>query len=349
MLRVRLYDLRMSRLNRVLGLCQSDIPELANYANAAQSRLIHAAESGSEGWWGTYAEIAFTVTRDTPFVTLPRDIARLEGVTVCDQPVAVNNEYIQYLQFGNGRLRKNRPCGVGGLQVVSRRNAVLFRDMTNAPQFIRLYISDERDIAKRVLLQGTDSNGNTIYSTDGLTEVEGIFLALDSPFVTSSLQFNTITGIQKDLLYGKLEVYQVDPTTGVEVLLLTMQPSELTASYRRYYFNALPCCGCSPPGEPGEVQVTAIAKMELLPLVVDTDYTVLTGIGAIEAIIHEAQAVKYAESDSPSAKAMAADSHRQAIRLLAGQLSHYNGIENVSVGFAPFGSARLERVNISMI
>lgn len=350
MQRTRLYDLRLSRLPRLMGLCQDNIPEIANYANAAQNRLIHAAESGSEGWWGTYSQTVFSLSRTVPYVTLPRDIARLEGATVCDHPIPVENEFIQFLQFGNGRLRKGRHCGPSTLQAVSRNNAVLFRDMTNPPQLIRIYISDERDVGKRVLIQGADSNGNTVFSTDVRIEVLGIFVPLESPFVTTALQFNTITGVQKDVTNSKVEIYQVDPNDGTEILLLTLEPGETTASYRRYFFNALPCSCCSIPNQPeGTVQVTAIAKMELIPLVVDTDYTVLTGIGAIEAIIHEAQAVKYAESDSPSAKGMAMDSHRQAIRLLVGQLSHYNSIENVATNFAPFGSARLERVSIGMV
>lgn len=349
MLRTRLYDLRLSRLPRALGLCQGDIPEICQYVNAAQSRLLNAAESGNEGWWGTYAEVAFNLSRTTPYITLPRDIARLEGATVCDSPIAVNNEFVQYLQFGNGRLRKNRRCGPSVLEAVSRNNAILFTDLSDAPQYIRVYLSDDRDIAKRVLIQGTDSNDNIIYSTDNLVDVTGIFVALDSPFVQTTIQFNTITGIQKDVTYGKVEFWQVDPDDGAEVLLLTMQPSEQTASYRRYYFNNLPCSCCPTQDTEGTVQVTAIAKMEMIPLTVDTDYTVLTGQGAIEAIIHEAQSVKYDESDSANAKAMALSSHRQAIRLLAGQLSHYNGIENVATSFAPFGSAKLERVHIGMI
>lgn len=348
--RVRLYDLRLSRLPRSIGLCQGDIPEICQYANSAQSRLIHAAESGNEGWYGTFAEVAFNVTRTNPYITLPREIARLEGITVCDKPIAVDSQFLEYLQFGNGRLRKDRRCDPSYLQAVSRNNAVTFVDLSSPPQYLRMYISDERDVAKRVLLQGKDSNDNTIYSTDNLVEVTGIFVALDSPFVTSTLTFNSISGIQKDQTYGKVEFYQVDPATGAEVLLLTMEPGETTASYRRYFFNKLPC-SCCPTADnaEGTVQVTAIAKMELIPLQVDTDYTVLTGIGAIEAIIHEAQSVKYGESDSPGAKQMAADSHRQAIRLLSGQLSHYYGIENVAVNFAPFGSAKLERVSLSMI
>lgn len=340
MTRLRVFDLRNSRLNRVLGLCQDDLPEICQYVNSAVSNLIAAKEAGNEGWWGSFAEIAFNMSRSTPYVTLPRNIARLEGATVCDHPISINNEFVQYLQFGSGRLRRERCGNPSTLEAVSRNNAVTFTDLSNAPQYLRAYLSDERDLAARVLLQGTDGNGNTIYSTDNLVEVTGVFVALDSPFVQAPMTFNTITGIQKDQTFGKVEIYQADPTTGAEVLLLTMDPGETTASYRRYYFNNLPCSCCPSPDGPGTVQVVAIAKMEPIPVQVDTDYTLLTGEAGKEAIIRECQAIKYSESDSPSAKAMSQNEHIQAVRILIGQLSHYYGIENVALGYAPFGCDR---------
>lgn len=344
--RLRLYDVRLSRFPRVLGLCQGDVPEIAEALNGAQRSLLFCKEASNESWNGTFAECAFSLSRSQPYITLPREIARLEMAAVCDHPIEVSNQFLEYLRFGNGRLRKDRRCGRGYLQAVSRNNAVTQVDLPTPPQYLRAYISDERDIAKRVLLQGKDSNGNTIYSTDGLIEVTGVFLALDSPFVTSTMQFNTITGIQKDTTYSKLEIYSVDPTTGAEVLLLTMEPGETTASYRRYFFNDLPCGCCPAPGSTDHsVQVTAIAKLDLIPVVVDTDYCLIQNL---EALIHEAQANKYSESDSPSAKSMAQNSHIQAVRLLIGELGHWNGVDTPAVNFKPFGNAELERVDISM-
>lgn len=346
--RARLYDCRISRLPRILGLCQDNIPAIAEYVNGAQSRLLHAKEAHNESWYGTWAEIAFTLSRDQPYVTLTREIARLESATVCDAPIPVENQFIEYLQFGNGRLRKNRRCGTTlTMQAVNTNNAVTFVDMTDPPQYLRMYISDARDVGKRVLLQGTDANDNTIYSTDVRIEVTGIFVALDSPFVTSTLTFNTLTGIQKDVTFGKVEFYQVDPDDGTEILLLTMQPGETIASYRRYFFNALPnnCCP-NPSSTDTSVQITAIAKLELIPVVVDTDWLLLPNV---EALIHECNSMRYDESDSPSAKAMAQNEHLQAIRLLNGQLGHYFGVDQPAVNFQPFGSATLERVSIGMI
>ncbi len=347
MQRLRLYDCLNSRLPRVMGLCQGDVPAVADRVNSAQRSLLYCKEASNESWNGTYAEIVVEVSRDVPYFTLPREIARVEMAAVCDYPVEVSNQFVNYLLFGNGRLRKNRRCNTNFMQIVARNNVVTFVDMTDGPNYLRVYITDERDIAKRVLLQGKDANDNTIYSTDNLLEVTGIFVALDQPFVTSSLTFNSITGLQKDVTYGEISLYQVNPTTGDEILLLTMQPSETTASYRRYFLNNSPCGCCPDPGNASApVQITAIAKLDLIPVSVPSDYLLLTNL---EAIINEAQAIKYSESDTPAAKAMAQNSHLQAVRLLNGELGHWNGIDSPAVGFAPFGSARLEKVSISMI
>jgi len=122
-----------------------------------------------------------------------------------------------------------------------------------------------------------------------------------------------------------------------------MEPSEQTASYRRYYLNGLPF-NCCPNQE--YVQVSAIAKLDFIPVQVDTDYTLIQNI---EAIIEEAQAVRYSRIDSVSAKQMAAEKHIQAVRLLNGELTHFEGKNDPAIIFAPFGSARLERVKIGMI
>jgi hypothetical protein len=150
--------------------------------------------------------------------------------------------------------------------------------------------------------------------------------------------FTHISGIQKDVTEGIVRIYQHDPTTGDEILLLTMQPSETTAHYRRYYINQLPrgCCPSPNNTDETQVQVTAIAKLDLIPVVTDTDYCLLQNI---EAIIEECQAIRYSQMDSPAAKQMSRERHQMAVTLLNGELSHYVGAKDVAVGVFPFGSA----------
>jgi len=332
--RLRLQDLRSSRFPRILGMCQTNIPGIAQAANDCQAQLLYDKAAGDESWHGTFAEIAFNVSQSAPFITLPREIARLESVTVCNNPVALNNAFAEYLRFGNGRMTASRCRCPGELAGYARNNAVTFTDLSNAPQLIRVYRTSDQDDGKRTLIQGVDSNGVVVYSTDVADRVQGVFLYFDSVPVTTALSFNRLTGIQKDITAGQVEYYQVDPTTGEEVLLLTMQPSETTASYRRYYFSDLPSSCCPVPGQAeGTVQVTAIAKLDLIPVISDTDYLLLQNL---EAMIEQAQAIRLMEADTDSAQRMSEVHHQRAIRMLIGENSHFNGINDPAVGFAPF-------------
>lgn len=350
MQRLRFYDLRLSRLPDRLGLCKEDAPQLADYINSAMERLLTCREAGDDGWYGSFAEIGFTLSRTTPYVTFPREVARVERVDVCGRPVPLQNQFWEYLEFGNGRLPKHHGHHGGDwwplTQVMTRNNAITFYDLLPTPQLIQIYStsSDDFDGTHRVLIQGTDAVGNTIYSKDGNTQVTGIFVTLATPFVTTPIAFATITGIQKDVTSGQIQFFQVDPTTGVSSPLHQMEPSETTALYRRYYFNDLPCNCCHTPGVSSTtVQASAIVKLELIPVSANPDYTL---IQSKEAIINECEAIRYEGMDNPTSHQMADRKHIMAVRLLNGELGHRLGIDSPAVNFAPFGSARLERQGI---
>lgn len=349
MSRLRLYDVRLSRLPELVGKCQGDIPSIANYVNSAQRRLLLCREAGDEGWYGTWSEVAFNlVSRTNPYITCPREIARIERLDVCGRPVWIQNQFYEYMDFGNGRMPKRRHDSYCLRQAYTRNNAITFTDQSVFPCIIRIYASDPADVApvKRVLIQGEDTNHNVVYTQDNLNQVMGEFVALNSPFADTLFQYQQITGIQKDITAGAVQIFQVDPVTGNQTLLLTMEPSETVAGYRRYYLNGLPASCCHVPTTVVPLQVTAIAKMELVPVRVDTDYLL---IGNLEAIIEEAQSVRYSEIDSESAKKMAQEKHLQAVRLLQGELVHYLGKTTAAVNFAPFGTARLERQKIGTL
>lgn len=347
--RLRLFDVRQSRLPRVVGLCADNMPAIAEYVNGAQRRLVMAKEAGDEGWWGSWAEIAFPgVSITNPFVTTPREVARVERFDVCQQPVPIRNQFYEYLDFGNGRLPKLR-CGGDrwhcNMQAMTRNNVVTFVEQSVFPCILRAYATSANDIgaAKRVLLQGLDTTDEVIYSQDGPVEVQGEFVVLDTPFIQSTNQFNRITGFQKDVTYGPIQIMQVDPATNDETLLLTMQPTETVAGYRRYYLHNLPanCCSQSTPVQ--DVTVTAIVKLDLVPVAVDTDYLMLHNL---EAIIEECIAIRMSEMDNERSQKLALIHHINAIRLLNSEITHYLGKQSPAVNFAPFGSARLERQNI---
>lgn len=350
--RLRLYDMRLSELPSAIGACSSDVTRIAQAVNSAQERLLYAKEGGDESWFGTWAEIVFNIDPNNPYITLPRDIARLEAIDIRDQTVPIQNQFYDYLRFGNGRLPKQFVCSCPcNIDVRTRNMTPTFVDLSSGPQIIAVYPTDEADEGKRILIQGLDGSNNVIYTQDGRRRVQGKFLDLEFPFVVSTpYQFNRILGIQKDVTAGQVQIFQMDPNTGTQVLLSTMEPGETTAWYRRYYLSALPCQPCPTNTCNGQtappIRATAIAKLELIPVVVDTDYCLIQNK---QAIIHEAQAIRYSRIDTMAAKKFAEEHHALAIALLNGELTHYIGKNTPEVNFKPFGSARLERKNVGMI
>lgn len=358
MARLRLYDLRLSDFPATNGLCATDIRAIANLANRCQRRLLFAKEAGEESWYGTFAEIQFNnISRNNPYITLPRQIARIEFLTVCHSAVPVQNQFFEYLSFGNGRMPRLLPCDNWGvMQGYNRNNTITFSRLPNAPQQIRLYSTDPLDYGSgyRVLLQGKDQNGQTIYSLDGDTQVEGEYVYLKSPFVTSVNSFqNDLTGIQKEVTQGAILFNAVDPVTGDETLFHRMDPGEEVAGYRRYYLNNLPQNCCSTGASTSDCSVTngilsikAICKLELIPVYADQDYLLLHNL---EAMIEEAKSVHFSDLEDAGSKGQASYHHLNAIRLLKSELVHYYGKDEPAIQFRPFGSARLERLDISMM
>ena len=357
--RLRLYDLMTDRFAaEAIGYCGGDVAAMADVVNRAQERLLTCREAGDTGWWGGYAEMAFEVTQTNPFITLPRGAARAIRFDSCDRPLRIQNQFYEYLQFGSGHWPKvacgstANVCRTGPREAFRRNTAATFTDLTTPGYGLRFYPGDAADAGLRVLVGCTDANSQTVYTLDGPVQVNGVFTTLGLPFVdlklpgtTTALELGSITAIQKDITIGTLSIYEVNLTTGDQTLLSIMEPGETVAYYTRYYLNALPQNCCNSPVT-GNVQVSAIVKLDLVPARVATDCLL---IQSKEAIINEAQSARLGDSDSSDAKAQSAERHRAAVRFLQGQLSHYEGREQPAIAFSPFGNQRLSQQRIGLM
>lgn len=344
----------------VIGSPSNDVPTIARYVNRAQQMLIGAG--GETGFWGGWQKVVFNVSRCHPYITLPAQFARAINMDVCSFPIRIQNEFYEFLEAGIGlqdfyrgeQWRRGDWCGA--LQGFERGTWPTMVDLTPTNQFLRAYLTDVRDVGKRILFTpAKDQNGNYIYSTDGNANPNGFYLTLAQPFTDSSvggkpMVVTEIGGIQKDITYGDVLLYQVDATTGVQVLLSRYGPTEMSPAYRRYYINRMPCgCFChtrqSPCIQPQPVDpyvpVTAMCKLEHIPVAQLTDWMV---IGNIPALIEECKAIRYSDMDNAGAAQMSANYHSKAIRLLNQEMTHYLGSLNPAVNFAPFGTAKTRYV-----
>lgn len=353
-MRITLSTAQQSRIPKVLGGCVNDLPSLASYINEAQERLIKAG--GETGWWGGWAKVVFQISRADPYIVLPRQFARAINLDVCRTPIKIQNSFFEFLYAGVGLQSRDDLlatqtgrdwCGIfAGFE---RNNVPTTRTLTPTNQLLRVYYTDARDQGRRVLIgPSKDQNGNYIYSQDGNNPVNGFYLTLAAPFTTSQMIVTDIEGIQKDPSYGDVLIYQVDATTGNQVLLSRYAPYETTPSYRKYFINRLPCgccchtagnnCTCTDPDP--FLPVTALVKYEYVPANLSTDFLV---IGNIPALKEECLSIRYGEMDSPASVPLSERHHLKAIKLLNDELRHYLGELVPAIGFSPWGTAKLQR------
>lgn len=346
---LRLKDVRQSRIPESVGVCAADNGKLIEYVNEAVQRLVFAG--GETGWWGSWMKVVFNVDSATdPHITLPRSIARIINMDICRTPVRVQNEFYEFLEAGIG-LQPISDCASGRrsncnlLETYDRGMFPTFLDMVPNRR-LRFYPTDAADVGRRVLVQGT-ANGQPIYSLDGIDQVKGVYVGLASPFAQMPFDLTTLTGLQKDYTVGPVQVYEVDMSTGTQRLISIMEPSEEVAGYRRYMLNGLPANCCNIAGTTNTtVQVSAMAKLAIIPVAVDPDYL---GIQNLAALKEECQAVRFGEMDDTTSAQRAILSHRKAINLLNGELVHHLGKERPAINFAPFGTAKLSYQRIGAL
>lgn len=341
MTRLTLAAIMNSRLPALIGECSSNLNALRSMTNEAQERLLTDPLAPDDGWWGGWATMAFNVTVESGsgYVICPRDVARLISINVCNHPVQIRNGFYEYLEYGRGN-RDNQTCcdAKTGLVEAFDRDCVSTISPLEGVRRIDITCADDADIGRKVVIQGIDANGNQVteIDTDTMRAISGETVYLASPLVSTVNTFSVVTGILKPATLGKIQFDQVDLDTMASSYLTTMQPGETTAHYRKLYLSSLPS-SCYGTGT-GVVQVSAIAKLDLVPAMSVQDYLL---INSLPALIEEMQAIRYGSMESPEASRKEAEHHTKALRLLFGQLDHFLGKTRTSIEVPIFGTATL--------
>lgn len=345
-MRATLADIKTSRIPELVGICRDDTARLAAIVNDAQQRLIFAGRE--TGWWQGWVRVRFAITTAHPYITLPREFARVINMAIGRFPIYIHNDFYEVLPGGPGvKPDPNALDWCGQVQGYERGVWPTTIDLTQTNQKLRLYYTDTRDAGTKILFVGLDEFNNQIYSQDGLNAVNGFYLTLAAPFIDSTFIVKQIQGVVKPMTFGDVLLYQVDATTGAQVLLSRYKASETNPAYRRYFFHPTVCQSvigslppdpsytttmgpnrCCLPGQSPCFNVNAICKQEYIPAVRDTDFLIIGNIPALEEMI---QALRFYSQDVTASHQMAQAHEKRALRLLAQELDHYEGIENPAV------------------
>jgi|SRR6516165_742360 hypothetical protein len=332
-MRITLFDAKNSRLPSQVGACPTD-PRFLDLLNEAQERLLICGK-----WWGTVQKWRFCATDGC--VALPSQFATLEAVAVCGRPIAVRDQFYEFLENGFGIRGQTvttttqgttSPCcggvsGVCGIQeALYRGHYATFADIQPTGKKLQLVCDKLTDVGKQALVFGYDDNNNWIRTSQSGVFNDGELITLgQAPGTVSVNNFSVVTDIQPPQnLDGQWWLYEYTVASAAQRLIGQYQYFDLRPQFARYFFPAiLPQVG-QPPGTCAQVLVEALVKLEFIPAKKDTDYLL---IGCLPALKEMMMALQKAEDEPDALRKVqiVAAGQQVAKQILDQQLDHYLG------------------------
>ncbi len=263
------------RIAKHLNLCATD-SRTTEYINEATRRLI---ESGK--WKNTYGK--FTICATEGCIAWPRQIETIERVAVNEAVGVVRNQWFEFVETGYGLLDNKDNVGV---QILDRGESPTQNDLSGAGKKDRVSSFPPTDAGTTITIQGYDSNNNWVRKPTNIDRTEwqdGETVTLNGDFVDTTTTFKSITGIQKDVTQGNVQLYELtDPATPTLVDIATYEPNETLPSYRRSLIPSLAGAGGCESGTDKKVAVTVIAKLRFIDAVNDNDVLLISDLYAIK-------------------------------------------------------------------
>lgn len=317
-----------TRIPQSLGLCSTDSRVLA-YLNEAQERLV------PKGLWvGTYGR--FRICATDGCVTLPPQLANIERMALCGQPRPVHDMFYEFLDNGfgtrNAVCQNNSGtscCGGGGCGLPEanlRGWFPSFADIRGTDKKLTLVCDVSADVGKEVLLTGYDENGNWIRTNPGGVWQDGetVELAQSTGVTTTKFFDGGLSGVQfLEDREGQVWLYENDTVAVTLRMIGSYQYWETNPSYARYLFPGV-LSQTQDDDSCGLTTIELIGKLEILPLVQDTDLLLITSVPALKEMC---LGIKKAEDEADSVKAnqLIVAAEAVATKYLDEQIDHYLG------------------------
>jgi hypothetical protein len=205
-------------------------------------------------------------------------------------------------------------------------------------RYLRFYITEPSDAGKTITIFGKSGGIEVLTTRSDGTIQPGLVVSLAIPFVQTSILFDNVDRIIKDVTDGPIYSYQWD---GANLFpLATYAPSETLPDYRTSRIESTGCvtnCAVFPS------QISALVKLQFIPVVHDDDQVQIENVEAQALAI---QSIKLSDAfDSAGAEQMMA----RAVHVLNLELRTKLPIDQIPVRFAPQGTAHLSRRKIGLI
>lgn len=284
-------NLRASRIAAMLTICEHDDPRFLQWLNEAEELMLAQGR-----WWGSVKEAQFCVSEGC--ITWPREVAVVEQVAVCGQPIQINNSWYQY-QRNLACVSQCSGCGsasrcvpgvwnCGHLRMIEQGTAASFSTTRGQNKTLRTYVSNLSDVGKKITFQGYDKNGIWVRTQVGGVWIDGEQVTLANPFVDTVTVWNpgAPTGVLKEVTNQRVLVYEHNVDTDLDRQIAIYQPGETHPMYRVSFipgFDKVRCGGCSPHDATPPRTVNAIVSLQHVELVNDEDWLIFTNLSAYKA------------------------------------------------------------------
>lgn len=311
-MRTTLLDFKNSRIPAIMNLAPGDARTI-QLCNEAQQRLIQNGEM----FYGLFQRIQFCL--DSGCLVLPRQIASIESVALCDRPIAVRNRWFEFLDTGYG-LQSDGVCGAGSCganQLLDRGETCAFADLIGQDKTIKVYTDVTEATDAIITLLGYDENNIWIRTFVDGEWIDGEQVSLSGGPNTSTKLFTSLTGVQKPITLGTVRLYEYDTTLLTQRAIAIYEPDETNPSYRKMFINGLDGATCCDSAD--TIQVTVMAKLEYIPARRDTDWLL---IGNLPALKDEIQSIMKYENNLAQEGAFW---HAKALVTLRAETRHYLG------------------------
>lgn len=282
-------NLKASRIPAQLTVCADD-PRFLQWTNEAQELMLAQGR-----WWGSVKEVQFCVSDGC--ITWPREVAVIEQVAVCGQPIRINSMWYQYqrnlacVSHCDGCSTTSRGsigASCNHLRMIEHGTAASFATTLGQNKTLRTYVSNLADVGRKITFQGYDKNGIWVRTQVAGLWIDGEQVTLANPFVDTITVWNpgAPTGVLKAPTVQRVLVYEHNIDTDMDRQIATYQPSETHPIYRVSFvpgFKNVKCCGCSTTDATPPRTVNAIVSLQHIPLESDNDWLLFTNLSAYKA------------------------------------------------------------------
>lgn len=274
-------------------------------------------------------------------LTFPRQVAAIEAMWVCGQPVTLRNQWFEYLDSGPWlQTPEGRRCTeTNGASInrfgqfwcnfgngYDRGTACTFADIRGLNKKVRVDAAVAEADDARILLQGFDENSQWIRTEVDGEWIDGEYVDISTTPTNSTKFFSNLTAVIKPVTNGNVRLYEYNNDTTDQRAIAVYEPTEINPSYRRMLVPGLSsarCCNqdCDDDSddECRRVQVTCIARLEYVPVAHDNDWVIP---GNPDAVAEMMQSVREGEMHNPEQMMF---HEGKSLSMLSTQLRHYLG------------------------